>query len=366
MKSTDNHYWVALDHVRAFAAMGVFVWHFIHASTGYPVAFEGAPAVFPLALLDEGHTGVAIFMTLSGYLFAKLLDGKEIVYHKFLWNRFVRLAPLLIVVMFLYGALELYGGRDISQYPMDLAGGFVMPTWPNGGWSITAELHFYLLLPFILFLARRNANWLLALLVTSIGLRCAFYLAEGSVQDLAYFTIVGRIDQFALGVFFFLKRDWLVGRAHWLALAVTVYLGAIYLFDLSGGFYGLAGSYPSTSAWWIIIPTIEGATYATVIAWYDGRVAASNGRLSALAAQYGKFSYSIYLLHFFIVFRLARFIDERLFSLANFYVAVGAGIVAFLAMYPISWVSFKFIELPFLKLRTRYTIRYAQPEMSAL
>jgi len=29
-----------------------------------------------MALLDEGHTGVALFMTLSGYLFAKLLDGK--------------------------------------------------------------------------------------------------------------------------------------------------------------------------------------------------------------------------------------------------------------------------------------------------
>jgi len=30
-------------------------------------------------------------MTLSGYLFAKLLDGKRIKYGSFLWNRFLRL-----------------------------------------------------------------------------------------------------------------------------------------------------------------------------------------------------------------------------------------------------------------------------------
>ena len=53
----------------------VFAWHFTHAG-GYPVPLEYSPNAFPLAIFDEGHTGVALFMTLSGYLFAKLLDGK--------------------------------------------------------------------------------------------------------------------------------------------------------------------------------------------------------------------------------------------------------------------------------------------------
>jgi peptidoglycan/LPS O-acetylase OafA/YrhL len=40
-------------------------------------------------------------MTLSGYLFAKLLDGKEVNYRNFFWNRAVRLLPLLAVVVVL-------------------------------------------------------------------------------------------------------------------------------------------------------------------------------------------------------------------------------------------------------------------------
>src|SRR5579859_619795 len=108
MKSSTGEYYVGLDHVRAFAAYCVFVWHFTHGLDGFPIPFGDAPVVFPLAILDEGHTGVAIFMTLSGYLFAKLLDGKNIDYKAFFWNRFIRLAPLLVAVSAAVGVLQFH------------------------------------------------------------------------------------------------------------------------------------------------------------------------------------------------------------------------------------------------------------------
>ncbi len=94
MKSSSGKYFIGLDHVRAVAAFIVFTWHFIHVNNGQ----LAPPPTFPLSLLTEGHTGVALFMVLSGYLFAKLLDGKNIVYTSFFWNRFLRLAPLLLIV----------------------------------------------------------------------------------------------------------------------------------------------------------------------------------------------------------------------------------------------------------------------------
>ena len=93
MKSSSGQYFQSLDHVRAIAVFTIFVWHFIHFDNGQ----LASPLVFPFSFFTEGHTGVAIFMTLSGYLFAKLLDGKRFNYFAFLRNRFLRLAPLLIV-----------------------------------------------------------------------------------------------------------------------------------------------------------------------------------------------------------------------------------------------------------------------------
>ena len=84
MKSSSGTHFIALDHVRALAALIVFTWHFLHSFDGYPIPFEYVPMLPPFALLDEGHTGVALFMTLSGYLFAKLLAGRRISYRLFL------------------------------------------------------------------------------------------------------------------------------------------------------------------------------------------------------------------------------------------------------------------------------------------
>src|SRR5271169_6463136 len=102
MRSSSGTHFIALDHVRALAAFMVFAWHFTHGLGGYPIPFDYVPALFPFSLLDEGHTGVALFMTLSGYLFAKLLDGKSINYLAFLWNRVLRLFPLLLVVILIF------------------------------------------------------------------------------------------------------------------------------------------------------------------------------------------------------------------------------------------------------------------------
>src|SRR5438045_2490287 len=111
MRSSGGEHYLALDHVRAVAAFLVFAWHFIHGTGGSPVSFEYVPQLFLFAPVDEGHTGVALFMTLSGYLFAKLLDGKTINFPAFLWNRTLRLAPLLLLVIALVGARALDAGE---------------------------------------------------------------------------------------------------------------------------------------------------------------------------------------------------------------------------------------------------------------
>ncbi len=360
MRSSSGQHFRALDHVRAVAAWLVFVWHFAHGFRGTPVPFEGVPLWGPLVLFDEGHVGVALFMTLSGYLFAALLDGKRILYRWFFWNRALRLLPLLACVLLVIAGTKAMESGDLRAgywFLTTLPKGLIFPTWPNGGWSITVELHFYLLLPLLLMCQKSNPRWLLVIVVSAIAFRAAYFQMSGQgVQDVAYWTIFGRIDQFVLGIFAFSMSQHVRGR-HGLAVATLSALISVYfLFDRAGGFYQLGGKYPSPSVLWVIMPTIEGACFALLIAWYATSFPSQKGEgvLGRLFTRLGEYSYSIYLLHFFVVFELANFIHTRMLDLSNFYLAFATGSLAFLAMMPVGYLSMRFIELPFLKLRRPY------------
>ncbi|RLS57395.1 MAG: acyltransferase [Planctomycetota bacterium] len=359
MKSTTGDHFIALDHVRALAAFMVFVWHFIHGMNGTPVAFEYVPAFPTFSLLDEGHTGVSLFMTLSGYLFARLLDGKEIHFGAFLWNRALRLLPLLLLVILVRGCLTNSGWTEWKSYFQLIASGLVEPVLPNGGWSITVEFHFYVMLPALLGILRLSKLRLLWVVAGMIGLRTVVWYTQGQVQSLAHWTIIGRMDQFVLGMVICQFRHFF-DRRHGLAIGVMVFFSLFYgWFNHLGGLYRYLG-YPSSGAWWIVLPTIEGLSYAMLIAWYERSFQFTTSGLSGWIGKIGEYSYSIYLLHFFIVFEAARFIHERLYSLSNFYVATLSAGVVFLLMGPVGALSFRWIESPFLRLRKRYVIARTQ------
>ena len=329
----------------------VFTWHFIHVGSGQ----LAPPPAFPLSLLTEGHTGVALFITLSGYLFAKLLDGKKINYSSFIWNRFLRLAPLLILVIVIVGCREYLAGSDIYRYMEDVLAGVIKPSLPNGGWSITTEFHFYLLLPVLLFLSRKSKYSLLIILAAAVLIRTLLYQGRGEIQTLSYWTIVGRIDQFLLGMIAYQFRSLITGRHTFAICSLGLFALFYWYFDSQGGFYKNP-SYPSPSAVWILMPTMEGLAYAIMIAWYESSFVYSNGKFSRLFALIGTYSYSIYLLHYFVVFRLSREINNNLMDLSNIYLALIVSPICFLLMMPMGYVSYRFIESPFLKLRTRYIV----------
>ncbi|WP_310482836.1 acyltransferase [Chamaesiphon sp. VAR_48_metabat_403] len=353
MKSSSGLHFIALDHVRALAAFMVVTWHFIHATNGYPVPFSYVPELFPLCLLDEGHTGVALFMTLSGYLFAKLVDGKSISFGAFIWNRVLRLLPLLVIVILITGIKTLLDGMSLSNYVHYIMQGILLPTLPNGGWSITVEFHYYIMLPMLLWMLSKSNRWILSIVALSIALRFFLHHDRGEIQSLAYWTIIGRIDQFALGMFVCQFRTHFA-HCHKIALIAILTLMMVYwYFDIQGGFYNYP-SYPSHSPFWIILPTIEGIAYAIGIAWYDNSFSFSTSGLSKFISLIGRYSYSIYLLHFFVVFAAAQFVNERIMSISNFYLACFWSLIFFLLMMIPGYISFRFVESPFLKLRKNY------------
>jgi len=356
VRSTSGEHFIALDQVRALAVFLVIAWHFTHGRNGQPIPFEYFPSVLPFALLDEGHTGVALFMTLSGYLFAKLLDGKSVDYAAFLRNRLLRLLPLLAIVLVLVGIERIAEGtQSLGEYTAAVAKGLLLPTWPNGAWSITVEIHFYVLLPWLLWLMRDSPLRLVAIIAAAVGLRWVLWRGSGEVHYLAYWTIIGRIDQFVLGMLAFELRG-LIARRHLVVLAIlAAFMGVWWQFDRLGGFY-LNPTYPSTSPLWVILTMLEGIAYGTGIAWYDNSFAHSRSGASRFVARIGEYSYSIYLLHFFVVFRASQFVHERVMDISNFYLACLWALLLLLCLVPVGYLSFRYVESPFLRMRKPYAI----------
>lgn len=58
----------------------------------------------------------------------------------------------------------------------------------------------------------------------------------------------------------------------------------------------------------------------------------------------GDYSYSIYLLRFFVVFYAARFVNEHIMDISNFYLACLWSVVFFVFMMIPGYVSFRFTE----------------------
>lgn len=363
MKSTGGQHFVTLDHVRAVAAFLVFAWHFgsgVPALPG-PIPAGYLPALFPFAILDEGHVGVAVFMTLSGYLFARLLSGKSVQFLPFIYNRALRLLPLLVLVAVIAAAVlqTRWGVTDLSGYWREVAAGWIRPTLPNGGWSITVEAHFYLALPVLLAAMARSPKWALAFIGIAIAARLGVNTLTGNAMSLSYYTILGRLDQFVAGMLVCRYRDIFRGNLRAAVWSFVTLAVAYWFMDRAGGIKALFNAGQLNPAW-LLMPTLEGAACAAVIAWYDTSSRPTNGPISRAVAYVGELSYSMYLLHVFFVFDMAVFARRHLPMADNFYVAMAWALVCFVALLPLAAVSYHFIERPFLRLRRPYLIGRAR------
>ena len=66
---------------------------------------SGNPLV---SLVDEGHSGVALFMVVSGFIFTVIAGAREVHYGGFLRNRIIRIYPLFVFAVFLQLFISTY------------------------------------------------------------------------------------------------------------------------------------------------------------------------------------------------------------------------------------------------------------------
>lgn len=351
MRSSEGVYLDRIDHLRAVAVFLVVFWHFAHGGAGVALLpFEFVPPgwAFPLSLVEEGHSGVALFMVLSGFIFTAIIGERSVVYHRFLINRVLRLGPMLVLVMAPYC---LRGDVTLA----DILRGFVRDGWAaDGSWSIMVELHFYLLLPLLLAVPRANRIkvWS-AILLGAVLLRLGLFAWRGDVKELATWSLVGRLDDFLLGMILAQVSPRLSRSATAVMAARLTVVAFLLFYHL---FNGVGGERLSAqSPLWIVLPTIESIGFAALIFLYSASSRALPPPIGRMLASIGAASYSIYLLHFTVVVVCLRVLDawgmaKRLDALA----IMALSLPLFAICFGFGWLTYRFIEKPILSLRVPY------------
>ena len=365
MQSTQHPYLSRLDHLRFLAASLVVLFHFFHHTQGD--LHSANPLV---SLIDEGHTGIALFMVISGFIFTVIAGHKDIHYGGFIRNRIIRIYPLLIVAACLQLLISTY--NDHRNYGFMQLLGWLMPfrsetiglsPYFQQMWTIWVELQFYLIFPFLILFARRyGSRYLVGVLGLLLVLRALVFAASGEVRYLAYETLFGRLDQFVVGML--LGRLWLARGLErpaarlglhclWLLPASALVVGGLHWFSLQVGFAELK------SPLWTVWPLIEGGLWGGFVWVYlqlrwpgpDAIKARVDGALAALGAV----SFSTYVFHNLVLAAYNAHAGVVAFTGLERLDTILTGALCVLPLVMLmSALTYQLIEKPFLSLRRSY------------
>jgi len=372
MRSPNIAYVPGIDHLRAYAATLIVFYHGLQLFSQQRIygGFDSSRwmhASNPFsALVIEGHTAVALFMTLSGFIFASASLKKAVRYGPFIRNRALRIFPLFIAVLgvgvyakgvYLTGRPVDFGGIAASVFLLsNTTAAFGAPPFTDLLWTIAVEFQFYLLFPFLItFVQREGPSILFKIIGFLLLMRIAAMLAGANSRDLPYWTLVGRMDQFCLGMWFAWayteRRHWFRHPGLQLLAAAAAVLLLLFLFNVLGG------GWPTIAPWKLGFHTVEGAAWGYLIVCYLLVSPRMPEAMSKVLCYVGSISYSMYLLHWIVVNLMMR--NKLLLRIApDPYVDAIANtvLVAFPVTLLVSTLSYQAVELPFLNLRGSYLV----------
>lgn len=357
MKSLNIPYNPRIDQLRWLAATIVFLFHFhqewrVLGGQGLSSPWWG--------LVTEGHTGVGLFFTLSGFLFMQIaLHQKQIVYGDFLRNRFLRIFPLFFTIFLVATSI----GRDKFK-PEDIL--YLLTTnlglAPTSGsvitgaaWCISLEFMFYALFPFLArFTMERGATYLLSLLGLMLFFKFAAFTVNQNSTLMYFSTFVGRFDQFLVGMLAALAyQQYRAGLQRYVLLLLPLALAMAVCSSALQASVAPFGAQPRSN-FWIVWSLLESSVWACVILAWVSFQRALPGWLEAVLNHGGKISFSFYLLHMAMLHLLSAWFGMA--SLTGHPVGDAALMLAgaYGATWALATLSYRTIEEPFLRMRRGY------------
>lgn len=376
----DKVFFKGLNELRAIAALAVIVHHIelYKKRDGYASLYK----TYLAAIVDKlGKNGVFLFFVLSGFLITYLLlvelkATKGVAIKKFYVRRALRIWPvyyfLLLVSFFLLPLWVNNSTFFISCFYTSIIGEIGEGFWrkfllfllflPNlalhlfrpvagmaQSWSVGVEEQFYIFWPVLISFFR---NRILALLVGVIALK--FFLLFGiglllgkypndALRVAQSFMIDLRIELMAVGgigaylLFQYKERvqSLPIFRFKWSTMLLCLIIVVSIHFQIN--------------------PFVMGVLYLVLILTAISE--SSNIFNNRILASLGKVSYGLYMYHplmmflsFSILYKLQLFQTNPILANVLIYVMVTGMSIG------LSMLSYRFLEIPFLKLKDRFTV----------
>ena len=335
----------ALTGVRGVAAAIIVVYHFgdVQLSTGGTASYFRIPF---------GYLIVDLFFMLSGYVmaltyrdaFAHLTRAK---FATFMLKRVARLYPAYCIIGLFYLAkiaaglsgetLDMYSAWDwIGNLLMMSGWGLYIDPVIGVAWAASAEMGSYLLLPILMaFTLRKSAfTAVLAVVVALVAIYAVSVSGRGSggpldvVNGNSFYPLLRAVAGFTLGLAIF-RFAGIIDRLS-MAMQDALVIGILVAMAMVG--LASRGDLP---LYLLFIPLVA-------VLSRDGRAAQALFG-NALVYRLGIISYSIYLIHpLFISFavRTWRYFGE------TEAVYIGAAGVCVAAIWGLSELSYRFVEMP--------------------
>lgn len=362
-----------IESLRAVAALGVFTAHAYGLANQYSVVILETPASrLPLI----GTMGVVMFFSLAGYLlywpFVKHIygEGSAVNIKQYAVNRAVRILPLYFFAVAVLLVLREGGGTllDWGRWLTFTTNFHVESLALNGPlWSVSVEIHFYILLPFLaagIGVLSRGSLRIAALVLLGLGvLSFVFtdYFVEPGVGSAAAKSLPSKFFYFVPGMLVALLRlhwqqvgvpSWVngfFGRADlWFGLAIAIIVAQAFQVHWFLGDLREFNKFPDyTVAFFLILG-------ACVLPLRQGVV---NRILEWRAlAWFGVISYSFYVWHHPILSEIA---GREQWDVLSFFA------LTFPICLAVAALSYRVVESPFLRLRKRWSASSAAAEVSA-
>lgn len=358
MKSYNLNYISRLDHLRFFAATLVIFHHFHGNLIMYP--HHQISNLITLWLIN-GSSGVSFFLVLTGFLFCLIVKGgdKSIRYTGFIYNRILRIFPLLIFLVM----IVICCGRQQSS-PLDilriltlqLNTGNPITGWghnfyPSGPiWTIAVEFQFYLIFPLLVtFLKKYHVKYLISLILLMIFVKANIaVLKGGGIYWNLYHTLIGRLDQFLIGIIFgfFYQKGYFKFLSQWKYQFIFLFL-SLFILTLLFRLSKMTLLYCSLSF------TIEAICWGTIALCYLTIKLPNIFIINKILSYLGMMSFSMYLFHLpigIMINQIFHLNGPDVLSVSIIQSCIRLPIIIFF-----SACTFFIIEKPFMELRVKYT-----------